>query len=127
MTRQIHEGRCLCGAVWFQAGGPPKWTALCHCASCRKHTGAPVSAFAGFESEMVRFFGTPMAAYASSAGVVRGFCGECGSTLTYSGDRWPTEIHFHVGAFDHPEAFAPTSEAFPEEALGWLRLGDSPH
>ena len=90
----------------------------------RRHTGAPVAAFAGFEAEMVRFFGEPMAQYASSAGVERGFCSRCGSTLTYVGARWPTEIHFHIGAFDAPQDFPPTGAAFPEERLPWLHMSD---
>ncbi len=122
MSHPVHEGRCLCGAVWFQASGPPKWTGYCHCESCRRHTGAPVAAFAGFEAEMVRFFGEPRAIYASSVGVERGFCNRCGSTLTYTGARWPTEVHFHIGAFDDPSAFPPQEEAFAEERLPWLHL-----
>lgn len=117
-----HEGGCLCGAVRFVVEGPPKWTAFCHCQSCRKHTGAPVSSFAGYERVNVTFTRGLLAIYASSAGVKRGFCGRCGSTLTYEGDRWPTEMHFHVGAFDHPEAFSPSGEAFAEERLPWFHI-----
>jgi len=43
------EGGCLCGAVRFVATGQPKWMAWCHCQSCRRHSGAPVSVFAAFE------------------------------------------------------------------------------
>jgi hypothetical protein len=39
------EGGCLCGAVRFVATGQPKGVAWCHCESCRKHSGAPVSVF----------------------------------------------------------------------------------
>ena len=45
------EGGCLCGAVRFVATGEPKGIYWCHCQSCRKHTGAPVSVFAAFERE----------------------------------------------------------------------------
>lgn len=122
---QTHSGRCLCGAVTFEAKGPPKWTAYCHCASCRRHTGAPVSAYAGFERAAVEFAG-PISRYASSAGVRRGFCAQCGSTLTYEGERWPTEIHLHTGAFDEPQAFAPQGEVNVAERLPWLHLQAAP-
>ncbi len=36
-------GRCLCGAVEFEAQGAPKWVCWCHCESCRRHSGAPAS------------------------------------------------------------------------------------
>lgn len=121
---QVHHGRCLCGDVIFTVTGPAKWTGYCHCRSCRKHTGAPVSAFAGFEREQVVFAGAPISQFASSPGVTRGFCARCGSTLTYEGDRWPTETHVHVGAFDDPEAFPPKGQGFLEERISWLHLGD---
>lgn len=118
--QETHNGGCLCGQVRFRVTGPAKWTAWCHCQSCRRHTGAPVSAFAGFERAQVVFTAGEMARFDSSAGVLRGFCARCGSTLTYEGDRWPSEIHFHVGAFDDPEAFPPADHAFAEERLSWL-------
>jgi hypothetical protein len=122
----IHDGGCLCGAVRFRVTGTAKWTGYCHCHSCRKHTGAPVSAYAGFERGQVAFTDGSLARYGSSAGVSRGFCATCGSTLTYEGERWPTEIHFHVGAFDQPEDFAPAGDTFAEERLAWLHLAEPP-
>jgi hypothetical protein len=121
---EAYEGGCLCGRVRFTVAGRPKWTAWCHCASCRRHTGAPVSAFAGYERDQVRFQAEP-SKYASSPGVLRGFCPTCGSTMTYEGERWPTEVHFHVGVLDEPQAFAPQGEAFPDERLPWLHIADA--
>jgi hypothetical protein len=120
------EGSCLCGDVRFSVDGPPKWTSYCHCRSCRRHTGAPVSAYAGFDASQVRFSGRELSLFVSSPGVRRGFCGRCGSTLTYEGDRWPGEIHLHAGAFDEPEKLAPTGHAFREEQLSWVRFADPP-
>lgn len=45
---ETFEGGCLCGAVRF-ATGQPKSVFWCHCQSCRKHSGAPVSVFVGFD------------------------------------------------------------------------------
>lgn len=118
----VHKGGCMCGAVRFEAEGAPKWTALCHCASCRKHTGAPVSAYAGYERGKVRFVSGAPAAYASSEGVRRYFCARCGATLGFEGARWPDEIHLHIGAFDDPAAFPPKGQAFTEERLVWLHV-----
>jgi hypothetical protein len=98
--------------------------AYCHCNSCRKHTGAPVSAFAGFERAQVSFTKGSLTMFASSPDVKRGFCSVCGSTLTYEGVRWPTEIHFHVGAFDMPQDFPPQGQAFVEERVSWLHISE---
>ena len=115
------DGGCLCGAVRFSAEGPAKWTSYCHCQSCRRQTGAPVSAYAGFEAAKVRFTEGAPTYFESSPGVRRGFCARCGSTLTYEGERWPNEIHIHVGAFDDAEPFAPAGHAFADERLSWFR------
>jgi hypothetical protein len=119
----MSEGECLCGEVRFSAEGPPKWTGYCHCRSCRRHTGAPVSAYAGFERDKVCFTRGAPAYFTSSPGVRRGFCSRCGSTLSYEGDRWPNELHLHIGTFNDPSAFVPTGQAFAEERLPWLHLG----
>lgn len=42
-------GGCLCSAVRFVGTGTPKGVLWCHCQSCRGHSGAPVSVFAGVE------------------------------------------------------------------------------
>ena len=122
MAKDVHQGGCLCGAVRFETHGPARWTGYCHCQSCRRHTGAPVSAFAGFATSQVRIVKGAIAKYASSTDVARGFCGQCGSTLSYEGARWPGEFHVHVGAFDDPQAFPPTGEGFTNERLPWLHV-----
>lgn len=48
-----HEGRCLCGAVRFQASGAPKWLLWRRCDSCRRHSGAPASVFVSFADDTV--------------------------------------------------------------------------
>jgi hypothetical protein len=100
--------------------GAPKWTAFCHCASCRRQTGAPVSAYAGYERDQVEIQGGSFTRYASSPGVSRGFCRTCGSPVSYEGERWPSEVHFHVGVFDDPDPFAPTGHVNAGEQLSWL-------
>ncbi len=117
-------GGCLCGAVRYRAVGTPKWVAYCHCQSCRRATGAPVTAYAGFEREKVLWPAGERARFESSAGVSRGFCARCGTPLTYEGARWPSEVHIHLGTLDRPELVRPTGHAFAEELLPWLRLAD---
>ena len=116
----VWEGRCLCGDVRFRASGPPKWTIWCHCQSCRKHSGAPASAFAAFDAVKVEMTRGAISKYHSSPGTVRGFCARCGSTLTCEGERSPGELHVHVGAFDRAADLAPIAEVYPEERLYWV-------
>ena len=118
------EGGCLCGAVRFSASGPPKSVFWCHCSSCRKHSGAPVSVFVGFDRGAYSVTKGEIAKFASSPGTVRGFCQGCGSTLTCEVSALPGETHFHVGAFDAPERLQPGRHFFRNEQVPWLHLAD---
>jgi hypothetical protein len=125
MAEPEHTGHCLCGAVRYRALGAPKWIANCHCASCRRATGAPMATFAGFAAERFSYTAGAPVRFASSPGVTRSFCGACGTPLTYEGARWPGEVHVLVGTLERPEDFAPTGNAFVEERLPWLHLADA--
>ncbi len=120
-SSEIRQGGCACGRTRFEARGAPKFVANCHCASCRRATGASMSSFVGFKSEQVTWSGEAPAIFASSPGVERRFCSACGTALSYAGEKWAGETHLILGAFDDPRAFTPTAEAFKEEALDWLK------
>lgn len=116
------DGRCLCGAVRIVATGEPIGVAWCHCHSCRKHSGAPVSVFVAFRHDAYKVTEGEITKFNSSPGRWRGFCARCGSTLTCEGEG-SSEMHFHIGTFDNAAAFEPTRHIFPEERLPWLHLG----
>jgi hypothetical protein len=122
MNEQILGG-CLCGAVRFVASGEPTGVAWCHCQSCRRHSGAPVSVFVAFRHDAYKVTKGEITKFNSSPGRLRGFCARCGSTLTCEGERSP-EVHFHVGAFDDAARFKPTRHIFPDERLPWLHLSE---
>jgi hypothetical protein len=115
-------GRCLCGTVRFEARGLPKGIFWCHCNSCRRHSGAPVSVFVGFENDAVTVTEGAIAMFKSSPGTTRGFCSRCGSTLTCATEYFPTETHYHVGAFDRAAELQPRKHFFANEQLPWLQL-----
>jgi hypothetical protein len=116
------SGGCMCGAVRYEAVGEPTGVIYCHCESCRRHTGAPVSALAGFRRDSVRFTQGERKQYASSVGVGRGFCAECGTTLTWEGDgeELGPLIEIHMGTLDDPGALTPTCHVHHDERLSWF-------
>ena len=121
---ETFDGGCLCGGVRFSAKGKPKWVAWCHCQSCRKNSGAPVSVFVAFEHSAYVVTKGEITKFASSPGTLRGFCARCGSTLTCENVKLPTEAHFHVGAFDRAEELRPQGHIYREEQLSWLHLSE---
>lgn len=116
-----YAGGCHCGKVRFLAEGAPKFVTRCHCESCRKTTGAAFSTWVGFKTDAVRWTGEAPAFYASSTGVKRGYCRDCGVPLSYESDKWAGERHFLIGVFDDPRAFTPTGDYLREDALAWVK------
>ncbi|MEM6490168.1 MAG: GFA family protein [Pseudomonadota bacterium] len=119
----VHRGRCYCGAVAVRASGTPQVVAYCHCADCRRWTGAPVAAFAAFSEGRVSIDPAP-ASITTPAGVERWFCGLCGSALAARFPYLPGQIYVPLGLLDTAAALAPELHAHADAALPWLRLAD---
>ena len=118
----LQEGGCMCGRTRFAFQGDPAFVSNCHCAACRRWTGAAMSTFVGGRDDQVAWKGGEPGVYVSSPGVRRTFCQACGTALAYQGAKWPGETHLLLGAFDDPSAFTPTTDVFTEEALDWVPL-----
>jgi hypothetical protein len=112
-------GGCLCGAIRYRIVAAPIITSYCHCRSCRLATGAPAAAWVILPREGLVFDrGTP-AAFASSPGKLRTFCGRCGTSLTYERDDRPS-IDIHTATLDDPDAFPPVREIWLDEKIAWM-------
>jgi hypothetical protein len=118
------EGGCLCGDVRYRAQGPAANPTLCHCASCRRASGAPAVAWVSFEAAGFAFVRGAPVRYRSSPRVVRSFCGRCGTPLTYAHDGEPQGIDVTTASLDAPGAVAPADHTWTAERLAWLRTAD---
>lgn len=117
-------GRCLCGAITFEGDGDPAWVVNCHCRICQRASGAGFLTYVGFMSDHFDWTSGPPAIYRSSPGVERGFCPNCGSTLSFARpDRG--EISVFAGVLDDPNGLAPTGHAFFEQHMAWLATTDN--
>ena len=76
-------GGCLCGAVRYEVNRPAIDTGFCHCRICQKFTGSAVSVWTAFPTGAVTFTRGEPKFFMSSPIAQRGFCPECGSSLTY--------------------------------------------
>ena len=123
-TGETRIGGCLCGAVRFEAHGAPLWVAHCHCTSCRRTTASAFTTYAGYRPDDVAFLSGQPKKHRSSPGVMRGFCADCGTALSFESERWPDEIHLFVCTFDDPGDFAPEAHVFTAESVSWLNLAD---
>lgn len=119
-------GGCMCGAVRYETTAPSFSVAHCHCHSCRKHNGGPVVTLAGYLKDQVTFSGKDRSFFPSSPGVLRAFCGNCGTPLTWEGDGGELGpiVELHLSTFDDPARLVPTAHAFYLERLPWFDIAD---
>ena len=115
-------GGCLCGQVRYEADGAPFHETLCHCASCRKASGAPVVAWFSVRPQEFRITAGSPRRFTSSPGVERSFCGDCGTTLTYQNQSG--EIDVTIGSLDEPALLPAQDHSQTAGQLPWLRFDD---
>ncbi|HYD86380.1 MAG TPA: GFA family protein [Vitreimonas sp.] len=118
------EGGCHCGSVRYALFDEHEASMICHCATCRRVSGGVVVAWVtvAFDAFEVTK-GTPRA-YASSEGVTRQFCGECGTQLTCARADDADYIDIATTTLDDPNAFPPTHHSWLRHDHAWVRFGD---
>ena len=120
----ILEGGCLCGAIRYRVRGKPTNTMICHCRTCRRATGSPVVGWLTFAKADFEVRTGTLAEFRSSPPVRRGFCGTCGTPLTYSHQESPDNIDVTTCSLDDPQTFPPTHHSWLSDDVGWVRFGD---
>lgn len=114
-------GRCLCGAVTYEAEIPdePIYAGLCHCRDCQRYTGTAFASSlmvpkAGFKlAGELKYYGTE-----TERGTVmeRGFCPQCGSGVLCRSAAWDDQYVLSAGTLDDPGAFKPRINIFTRSA-----------
>ncbi len=118
------EGGCFCGKVRYQADGVVFDPCLCHCIDCRHVAGAPFMAWFSVKRRALRFVRGEPRQLASSAHVLRTFCADCGTPLTYQHDETPENIDISTASLDHPESVPPEDHVWTAEKLPWISIDD---
>src|SRR5258708_35845846 len=102
---QLNQGGRLCSAIRFRLSGEPVFSSICHCATGRRASAAPTVAWLTFDRGQVEVLSGDPRTYRSSQGVVRQFCGACGSQLSYESIESPTTIDITTASMDNPNLF----------------------
>ena len=125
-------GGCQCGAVRFRVDGELGEASICHCRMCQKATGGLFGPYAGVTIGDLIWTRGARKRFQSSNKVWRGFCGDCGTPLTFEHET--TSIALAMGAFDRPsnvrlvEQLASSARLVNFDELGGLpeRAEDEP-
>ncbi len=114
-------GGCLCGAIRYRASAAPNYASYCHCGMCRKVSGAPFTGFAEFPHGALAWTQGQLEVYHSSEGVLRRFCGTCGSSLTFEADGI---LLVALGSLDSPEQVDVACHTYTSSRLPAIELAD---
>jgi hypothetical protein len=121
-------GGCRCGAVRYRAEiEDPNRHGLCHCADCRRSTGAPAVAWLAVPKDSFVVEGTATR-WDGDNGAERYFCGTCGTSLYYFNEAMlPGIADIQSATLDQADAYAPTAQIQCAERLAYMvRLGELP-
>ena len=118
-------GSCLCGAIRYEAAGPPRAIGHCHCRTCRKAHGAAFSTIVPVEKAGFRWVaGEGLLAYfESSPGKRRWFCSRCGSQLV-STRAEREEVLLRAGCIDDGVVAPAVAHAWVDSMPAWDRIAD---
>jgi hypothetical protein len=112
-------GGCLCGRTRYEANATHRDGYYCHCRMCQLAFGNTRAAFFNLRKDQVRWTAGAPRYYASSKIARRGFCGQCGTPLTFEfleGEN----MDLSAGSLDDPSLLKPTEHYAVESRLaGW--------
>jgi hypothetical protein len=124
VSERTYAGGCLCGALRYEIAGEAANPCFCHCASCRRASGAPMVPWGTFARAALRITRGRLKEYRSSREVWRGFCAHCGTSLTYRHEARATEIDVTLATLDDPAAIAPRMHVWVRDRLPWVTIAD---
>lgn len=117
-------GGCLCQEIRYHLSAEPSFVTNCHCVTCRKASGAPYITWMVVRPEHFILSQGSVKTYKSSEKGNRGFCGNCGTTLTFHFDHLADEIDVAAATLDDPNKVKPIDHVWTISKLDWVKLGD---
>lgn len=121
---RIETGACFCGAIGAEMRGEPFWVCYDHDDDCRRAVGGALVVWVGYRPSQFRLIRGQPTSFSKTEGVLRTFCGTCGTTISYKDDGLHDELYLALGFFDRPERFRPEAHAYWRMKLPWLEISD---
>ena len=112
------SGGCQCGAVRFRVDGDLGEASICHCRMCQKATGSFFGPYVSVQVAELSWTRGERKRFQSSNKIHRGFCGDCGTPLTF--EHGGSQVSVAIGAFDDPASIRPTEQLDSPSRLPWF-------
>lgn len=119
------KGSCLCGEVRYEIKGEPKKVLMCHCRNCRKASGTAftVNGLVDRGDFTVTQGEDRIAEFEAVPGVLRRFCGNCGSPI-YSVRPAADFVVVRLGTLDSKLESRPSAHIFVGSKAEWDLIHD---
>ena len=101
-------GGCQCGAVRYEVRSESREAYYCHCRMCQRAFGNIFAALYLVKIAQVTWLKATPNYFASSKLAKRGFCGKCGTPLTFEYNVGQS-MDVSVGSLDEPGLLKPTA------------------
>lgn len=116
-------GHCACGALRYRFDPTGAVVDYCHCETCRRWSGAPVTAWAQVKPAQFEITAGVAKSYQSSSRGIRHFCADCGSPV-YMSDSGGETIGIMLGTVDDASSLIPSGHGWTKEQISWLKIDD---
>lgn len=120
-------GKCLCGAVSFEADGDVPVMANCHCTACRQSTGSAYATLMFMKEDDVNVSGTPKTfEHSSDAGntMTKHFCNTCGTPLFTQNSAREGMLGLRAGLIHEHVEFTPKVNVYTSSKMNATVLDD---
>jgi hypothetical protein len=124
MQTRVLSGGCSCGNVRYEITGQRSSPTICHCIDCRKAAAAPIVGWFTLARKDFRLTHGIPKHFASSVPVMRGFCADCGTQLTYAHSAFPDVMDVTTCSLDAPESVFASDHIHIARKLPWIHLAD---
>ena len=117
-----YSGQCLCGRIRYEVDAIGSRMGHCHCSMCRKFHGAAFATLGEASAEQFRWTAGEehLKFYVAPNGTKRGFCAQCGSSLTFAAADDDGElVEFALGTLDTPIDLKPDAHIFTAFGANW--------
>lgn len=115
------EGGCLCGAIRYELTETPLHSTICHCRMCQKASGAAIVPWVTVPIEAFRVTKGALKDYRSSPPASRGFCGNCGTQISFWHEARGEEIDVSLASLDDQDAWPPTRQIFTASRPAYMK------
>lgn len=120
------RGSCMCGKVRYRITGRPLVMYACHCGVCRAASGAGYATNVAVSTPDFELAAGAdvLAAFESSPGKRRFFCGACGSPIYSHGAATSHYVSVRAGTLLDDPGLRPAFHAYVASKAPWVSIED---